>query len=112
VTRNVRTASGYTGIRRASWQLAVRLSGHETFIMKVLSLALTAGFGAAVLSCTAPALAQYNQNSHTSARHMTNHRNNAVQYRNYRGHRAYQRNGHWGYYQPRNGVQIWITVPL
>jgi hypothetical protein len=82
--------------------------------MKVLSLALTAGFGAAILSCTAPALAQYNNhnNSHASARHMTSHRNNTVQYRNYRGHRAYQRNGHWGYYQPRNGVQVWITVPL
>ena len=92
--------------------MAETLSGHESFIMKVLSLALTAGFSAAILSCTAPALAQQNQNAHASARHMTSHRNNGVQYRNYRGHRAYQRNGHWGYYQPRNGAQIWITVPL
>jgi len=112
VTRNVRTASGYTGVRRASWQMAEPLFGHETSIMKLLSLALTAGFSAAILSCTAPALAQYNGNSHASARHATNHRSNQVTYRNYRGHRAYQRNGRWGYYQPRNGVQIWITVPL
>jgi hypothetical protein len=28
------------------------------------------------------------------------------------GHPMHYRNGHWGYYQPRNGVQVFINIPL
>jgi hypothetical protein len=30
----------------------------------------------------------------------------------YNGHRLTNRNGHWGYYQPRNGSNIFISIPL
>jgi hypothetical protein len=28
------------------------------------------------------------------------------------GHHLTNRGGHWGYYQPRNGVQLFINIPL
>lgn len=28
------------------------------------------------------------------------------------GHRVTDRGGHWGYYQPRNGANIFINIPL
>jgi hypothetical protein len=28
------------------------------------------------------------------------------------GHRLHNRNGRWGYYQPRNGVQVFINIPF
>jgi hypothetical protein len=28
------------------------------------------------------------------------------------GHHLANRGGHWGYYQPRNGVQVFINIPL
>ncbi|MBD5633319.1 MAG: hypothetical protein IAI49_02470 [Candidatus Eremiobacteraeota bacterium] len=31
---------------------------------------------------------------------------------NYRGHRLHQVHGHWGYYQPRNGTNVFISIPL
>jgi hypothetical protein len=30
----------------------------------------------------------------------------------YNGHHLTNRSGHWGYYQPRNGVQVFINIPL
>jgi hypothetical protein len=30
----------------------------------------------------------------------------------YYGHHLTNRGGHWGYYQPRNGVQVFINIPL
>jgi hypothetical protein len=28
------------------------------------------------------------------------------------GHRLHNRGGRWGYYQPRNGIQVFINIPL
>jgi hypothetical protein len=30
----------------------------------------------------------------------------------YNGHHLTNRGGRWGYYQPRNGVQVFINIPL
>jgi hypothetical protein len=30
----------------------------------------------------------------------------------YRGHRLHNYNGRWGYYQPRNGANVFISIPL
>ncbi len=30
----------------------------------------------------------------------------------YNGHHLTNRGGHWGYYQPRNGVNVFINIPL
>jgi hypothetical protein len=30
----------------------------------------------------------------------------------YNGHHITNRGGHWGYYQPRNGVNVFINIPL
>jgi hypothetical protein len=30
----------------------------------------------------------------------------------YHGHRLTNHGGHWGYYQPRNGANIFINIPL
>jgi hypothetical protein len=31
---------------------------------------------------------------------------------NYHGHHLTHRNGHWGYYQPQGGSQVFISIPL
>jgi hypothetical protein len=30
----------------------------------------------------------------------------------YRGHRLHNYNGRWGYYQPRNGANVFVSIPL
>jgi len=30
----------------------------------------------------------------------------------YHGHHLTHRNGHWGYYQPQGGSQVFISIPL
>jgi hypothetical protein len=30
----------------------------------------------------------------------------------YHGHRLHNYNGRWGYYQPRNGANVFISIPL
>jgi hypothetical protein len=101
----------------------VSFSGHGDFIMKLTTLALTATVSAAFVVSSTAAFAQDRHTAHMTATHVTAHHTmsrgsrgatgyTGGGYRNYHGHRAYQRNGHWGYYQPRNGVNVWITVPL
>jgi hypothetical protein len=43
-------------------------------------------------------------------RMMNRHRYHEGQ--SWNGHRLTNRNGHWGYYQPRNGAQVFISIPL
>jgi opacity protein-like surface antigen len=80
----------------------------------------------AVLSTTAAALAQ-DQNRHQNNQGPQGGRSygqrqgaryNAPPHPAYRqgqawhGHRLANRGGRWGYYQPRNGVQVFINIPL
>ncbi len=74
--------------------------------MSALALLLVAG----------PAFAQ-NHDSHNQGhgqmRHAPPPRHSSYREgQNWHGHRLTQRNGHWGYVQPRNGAQVFISIPL
>jgi hypothetical protein len=88
--------------------------------MKQLSALITA----LVLAATAPALAQYHPDQHQNQhgggrppqhRPMPPRNGNPHHYREgqvWNGHHLANRGGHWGYYQPRNGAQVFINIPL
>jgi hypothetical protein len=84
-------------------------------------------FAALMLVVSAPALAQdhsdqhqnqnQNQHGHAPQHHQAPppRNNNVHRYhegQNYNGHHLTNRGGHWGYYQPRNGAQVFINIPL
>jgi hypothetical protein len=79
----------------------------------------------AFLAVSVPALAQ-NQDNHNNHGHSSMQRGGSASRRNappprrhtyhegqvYNGHRLTNHGGHWGYYQPRNGAQVFINIPL
>jgi hypothetical protein len=76
--------------------------------MRILAIVATA-----ILGTTMPALAQYQHNPHQGPppRRMAMHQR-YHEGQNWRGHRLTNRNGHWGYYQPHNGVNLFVSIPL
>jgi hypothetical protein len=74
--------------------------------MRILAIIATAILGTAM-----PALAQYQNNPHHGPpprRMMVHHRYYEGQ--NWHGHRLHYTHGHWGYYQPRNGVNLFVSI--
>jgi hypothetical protein len=81
-------------------------------------------FAAAViltlLASTAPAVAQNqhdqnrgHQQSHRPQSHRSPPRRSTYhEGQVWQGHRVTNRGGQWGYYQPRNGAQVFIKIPL
>jgi hypothetical protein len=81
------------------------------------------GVVALTLLTAAPALAQM-RDDHNNQRQMQQQHNGPQQRmgghqgqswhegQNYHGHRLHNHNGHWGYYQPHNGTQLFINIPL
>jgi hypothetical protein len=73
---------------------------------------------ALTLLTAAPAFAQqgHDQNhmqQHSAPQHSApQHRASYREGQNYHGHKLHNQNGHWGYYQPRNGSQVFISIPL
>jgi hypothetical protein len=80
---------------------------------------------ALALLTTAPAFAQmHDDHNHGQMQQRNNMQHNNMQHHNmqqhqryhqgqiYHGHHLQNRNGHWGYYQPRNGSQVFISIPL
>jgi hypothetical protein len=91
--------------------------------MKRFSAAVAA---LAFLAVAAPAMAQYhddhnrdNRGGYNHGRPMYHHwapppRRHPVYYENqvWNGHHMHYYGGRWGYYQPRNGVNVFINIPL
>lgn len=80
---------------------------------------LFAGLSAAsliMLALAAPVLAQPQDRNHNDrGRQPMRHapaRQSYHQGQNWHGHRLAYHNGHWGYYQPRNGASVFINIPL
>jgi hypothetical protein len=70
------------------------------------------GIAALTLLTAAPALAD-NDHNHDQMRHNApQHRASYHEGQNWHGHQLHNRNGHWGYYQPRNGSKVFISIPL
>jgi hypothetical protein len=74
--------------------------------MKILAIITTA-----ILASTMPALADNNHRGGPPPRRMAMHQR-YHEGQNWRGHRLTNRNGHWGYFQPRNGANVFISIPL
>lgn len=74
----------------------------------------------AMLLLAVPAFAQnhgdhnqgHGQMSHAPMRHAPAPRPSYREGQNYHGHHLTHRNGHWGYYQPQGGSQVFISIPL
>jgi len=49
---------------------------------------------------------------HAPMRHAPPPRQSYHEGQNYHGHHLTHRNGHWGYYQPQGGSQVFISIPL
>jgi hypothetical protein len=90
--------------------------------MKQLSAALVA---LAFLAVAAPAMAQYHDDHNRDNRgyehgrpayhHMAPPpRRRMVYHENqvWNGHHMHYHGGQWGYYQPRNGVNVFVNIPL
>jgi hypothetical protein len=96
-------------------------AGKRTDMKQILAGALALAF----LTTAGPVLAQNRDDhghdqgqmqGHMQSRHQAPPpRHQASRYhegQSYRGHRLTNRGGHWGYYQPRNGANIFINIPL
>jgi hypothetical protein len=83
---------------------------------------LAGALALAFLAAAGPVLAQNrddhgnNQGGHQQSHHQAPPpRHQASRYhegQSYHGHRLTNHGGHWGYYQPRNGANIFINIPL
>ncbi len=95
--------------------------GHNVH-MKILASSAAA---LAMLVLAVPAFAQnhddhqqghgqmsHGQMGHAPMRHAPPPRHSYHEGQNYHGHHLTNHNGHWGYYQPRGGSQIFISIPL
>jgi len=70
---------------------------------------------ALALLTTAPAFAQHDDHNHGGHMQQQRRPQPRQQYHQgqvYHGHHLQNRNGHWGYYQPRGGSQVFISIPL
>jgi hypothetical protein len=95
--------------------LELRKMGITEPMKRLLSAAAAA---AIIITSAVPVFAQ-NQNDHRRTapqfRHIPQRQAPRQRYRagqNWHGHRLANRGGHWGYYQPRNGAQVFINIPL
>ena len=94
------------------------MQGHSAFMKRTL-----AGLAAlAFLAVAAPALAQYHDDhdhdrGYDHGRPMYHRmpppqRRRMVYHQIWNGHHMHYYGGRWGYYQPRNGVNVFINIPL
>jgi len=83
---------------------SLRENGYHAAMKRLLasSLALM------ILASTAPALAQYRGRDSQYRRWQHGH----YRYRHWHGRQVTYWNGRWGYWQPQNGIHVFITVPL
>jgi hypothetical protein len=85
-----------------------------------MNVTFAAAAVAIFLSTALPAFAQdihdrdhgrnHQQHAPPPRRHVNAHRYREGQM--WHGHRLAYRGGRWGYYQPRNGVQVFINIPI